>query len=547
MSLEFDSEIQLGHYSLRNKVLGVMLLLIAIALSVSVILMSRAERQLMEEQVHAQGQLIANASAVNVIEPMLVNDYPVLETYCTELISKLDDLLYIEIYREDGQLVASSYRELDLMRKRKVNHKREQQIENSNIYRSLVIADYESEDGNGTTLGEIKVELSLDRYEQLIDHHIVLLVTQFSLVFLVLALFLFVSFRRILIDPIHELASFAGELGSGNLDKPISSKGSGELLVVANILELMRINLKQSYDEIKERNHQLDCRIRERTTTLEATSSELDFVQQQLLQSEKMSAIGQLSAGIAHEINNPIGYVNSNISILDEWFINLLKLIEAYEERADGFLSPGSSEWRELEELKELLELSYIREDIPNLMKDTMEGLSRVIAIVKDLKEFSRSSDGAWEKVDIHSGLDSTINIAMGNIKQNSQVIREYGDLPNIECIPSQLNQVFMNIIVNAIQATKGSVKGVITIRTYADSGFVYIAVEDTGCGISAEQLNRIFEPFYTTKEVGEGTGLGLSVSYGIIVGHNGRIEVVSDVGEGTTFIIILPVVRDCS
>lgn len=265
---------------------------------------------------------------------------------------------------------------------------------------------------------------------------------------------------------------------------------------------------------------------------------QLQEAQEQLLQSEKMASIGQLAAGVAHEINNPVGYVNSNLGTLRQYVDDLFRLVEFYEQ-AEGSLT--EQQVAALCALKEELQFDYLREDVVSLISETLEGVDRVRAIVKDLKDFSHVDSAEWHHADLHRGLDSTLNIVNNELKYKAEVVKEYGTLPEIMCIPSQINQVFMNLLVNAAQSMES--RGTITIRTGTEgAGRVWVEIVDTGKGIPKDILNRIFNPFFTTKPVGKGTGLGLSLSYRIVERHGGRIEVSSEVGRGTTFRVTLPV-----
>jgi signal transduction histidine kinase len=186
------------------------------------------------------------------------------------------------------------------------------------------------------------------------------------------------------------------------------------------------------------------------------------------------------------------------------------------------------------------VDFNYLKEDIPSLLKESQEGLTRVTRIVQDLKDFSHVDESNWQHANLEQGIDSTLNVASNEIKYKAEVVKQYAGLPDIECMPSQLNQVFMNLLVNAAQAIDQ--KGTITVRTGSKGDEVWVEVEDTGKGIPADNLNRIFDPFFTTKPIGKGTGLGLSLAYGIIQKHHGRIEVKSEVGKGSTFRVTLPV-----
>ena len=269
----------------------------------------------------------------------------------------------------------------------------------------------------------------------------------------------------------------------------------------------------------------------------------LEEAHNQLLQSEKMASIGQLAAGIAHELNNPIGFVHSNLGTLDGYVRDLMDIIAAYEALANT-AAEDSPLLGKIRLLCEERDFNYIRDDITQLMHESKDGLGRVRRIVQDLKNFSHVSEQEWQWANLHEGLDSTLNIVWNELKYKCKVIKEYGDLPKVHCMISQLNQVFMNLLVNASHAIEK--QGTVTLRTAClDDKEVCIEVIDSGKGIAPEHLTRIFEPFFTTKPVGKGTGLGLSLSYGIINKHNGRIEVDSTPGQGTTFRVIIPINQD--
>ncbi|MDE2430825.1 MAG: ATPase [Burkholderiales bacterium] len=264
------------------------------------------------------------------------------------------------------------------------------------------------------------------------------------------------------------------------------------------------------------------------------------MAQEQLLQSEKLASIGQLAAGVAHEINNPVGYIFSNFGTLENYIDDLFAILNSYEQAESSIASDAVI--KTLNDVKEEKELDFLKEDIPALMQQSKEGIARVRKIVQDLKDFSRvDSNQEWHWSNIHHGIDSTLNIVNNEIKYKADVIKEYGDIPEVECLASQINQVIMNLVVNASHAISGD-RGKITIRTSTDGENVLIEVADNGSGIPKEIVNRIFDPFFTTKPIGKGTGLGLSLSYGIIQKHHGKISVKSEVGKGTSFFISLPI-----
>ncbi len=281
-------------------------------------------------------------------------------------------------------------------------------------------------------------------------------------------------------------------------------------------------------------------KLRSNFTELEAAHARLKQMGNQLLQSEKLASIGQLAAGVAHEINNPIGFVNSNLGTLKRYITEMLTILSAYEKSEEEM----TAETREaLTELKREIDIVYLREDIDSLLSESMDGMQRVKRIVQDLKDFSHVDTAEVQSANLEQGIDSTLNVVWNELKYKAEIIKEYGGIPNIACIPAQLNQVFMNLLVNAGQAIDEH--GRITIRTGRDEENVWVEVEDTGKGIKPEHLERIFDPFFTTKPVGSGTGLGLSLSYGIVKKHGGRIEVKSELGKGTMMRVLLPIRPD--
>ncbi len=336
-----------------------------------------------------------------------------------------------------------------------------------------------------------------------------------------------------------------------------SAKGewSGEIFIAPSSgrpivlqLQLMRLGDENAFDSRfgaifrdASEEYARGCELQNRNVELEAANTRYRSAHEQLIQTEKMASIGQLAAGVAHEINNPIGYVHSNLSTLVTYTSHLLSLIEAYEEAvARGSQNPMLSE---INEMRRRFDIEFVRTDLPQLLSESQEGVERVRKIVQDLKDFSRSdASDEWILADLHKGLDSTLNIVWNELKYKARVVKTYGELPRVQCIPSELNQVFLNILVNAGQAIEQN--GVVTVTTSLEGAEVCVAIGDDGAGIADDVLPRIFDPFFTTKAVGAGTGLGLSISYGIVKKHGGRFEVSSSPGQGTLFKIYIPVQR---
>jgi len=264
------------------------------------------------------------------------------------------------------------------------------------------------------------------------------------------------------------------------------------------------------------------------------TEAKLDETTKRLMQSEKLASLGEMAAGVAHEINNPVGYVSSNLTTLQ-------KYLTVYEEVLDA---PSTDE-AAMAALKKKVNFSFIRNDVRNLVSETQEGVERVKTIIKDLKDYARTNhSSSYVPSDIHVGLKSTLNIANNQIKNRATIKLDLGNLPLLECAPAQINQVLLNLIVNAAQSIPGDREGLITIRTSSDGESVFIDVEDNGQGMSDDILQKVFDPFFTTKDQGKGTGLGLSVSQKIIQDHAGSLTVVSSVGVGSIFKISLPITQ---
>ena len=345
------------------------------------------------------------------------------------------------------------------------------------------------------------------------------------------------SLRRSAIIPdAWEAESFFPNFGDGGrwLYFTAAPLRDGEGRIVGAIETLQDVTERRRAEEgLREHQAHLEELVARRT-------AQLSDAKQQLVQQEMLASIGQLAAGVAHEINNPIGFIHSNIGTLENYLGNLFTVLQAYQEAEPLIADPAVA--AHLKGLREKMDLPFLREDIPQLVGESKEGISRVKKIVQDLKDFSRvDSSQEWHFTDLHQGLDSTINIVANEIRYKADVVKEYGKLPQVECLASQLNQVFMNLLVNAAHAM-GAQRGTITIRTGCAGDSVWLEFSDTGSGIPESIRQKIFDPFFTTKPVGKGTGLGLSLSYGVIQKHNGRIEVASEVGKGTTFRITLPV-----
>lgn len=302
-------------------------------------------------------------------------------------------------------------------------------------------------------------------------------------------------------------------------------------------IRILNRRLKEAFKQIKSKNDKL-----------EKTLNRLKDTQSQMLQSEKMSSIGQLAAGVAHEINNPTGFVSSNLKTLSDYQREISMLMERYRNLGADIRStvnrgrcPASIEEKadRIAEEESQVDIDFIIGDTNDLIKESLEGMERIEKIVIDLKDFAHPGEDELQLADINKNLASTLNIVWNELKYKSTVKKDYGDLPLIYCYPHQLNQVFMNILVNSAQAIEK--RGEIKITTKSLNNHVEVKISDTGVGIPKENLSKIFDPFFTTKDVGKGTGLGMNVAYNIIKKHNGTIDVKSEAGKGTEFTVTIP------
>ncbi len=329
-------------------------------------------------------------------------------------------------------------------------------------------------------------------------------------------------------------------------DKIIKSLGK----VIADRTQWLNENNLRLEEEVKRRIG-TEEKLRASKAELEITVKQLRTTQSQIIQTEKMASIGQLAAGVAHEINNPTAFVSSNLRTMARYQIDLIRLVDTYEkvlsELASHCDAPQHTEtvtaaMDQSRRMADEIDLEFMRDDFPDLIEESLEGAERIKKIVADLKDFAHPGKKGRVQTDINQGLDSTINIVWNEIKYNSRLEKDYDDLPPVLCYSQQINQVFMNLLINAAQAIDKD--GLIVVRTRYSEDQVLVQISDNGCGIPAAIQSQIFDPFFTTKEIGQGTGLGLSMSYSIIEKHDGRIEVDSKEGEGTTFSIYLPVAR---
>jgi len=359
--------------------------------------------------------------------------------------------------------------------------------------------------------------------------------------------FIGLSYAEILGQPFDRLLSEAGVDVGPSFERPVECfhKGTGRWFVVSHYpfeevsgagVQATIVTIHDS-SELKKAAEELT----RKNLRLNETLAALKRSQAKVLHQEKMASIGQLAAGVAHEINNPIGFINSNLSTLGKY----LSRLSGFLAIQSGCIAAGAppEQVESVRQQQASLKIDYIVKDLEDLVRESLEGAERVRSIVADLKSFSRVDESEYKQADLNECLRSTINIVWNEIKYKATLKKELGEIPRTRCYPQQMNQVFMNLLVNAAHAIEQ--QGVITVRSWEEGGYVCVAVADTGQGIPEANLNRIFEPFFTTKEVGKGTGLGLSITYDIVKKHNGEITVRSEPGKGTVFTVRIPVVEE--
>lgn len=354
-------------------------------------------------------------------------------------------------------------------------------------------------------------------------------------------------------SPLQRLNQASQAMTSGNLEQNVEEKSPIlEVHVLARSFNTMAEQLRTSFLDLQKTNADLENRVEARTVDLKNTLNELQRTQAQIVQSEKMSSLGQLVAGIAHEINNPVNFIHGNISHLDTYTKDLLQILQLYQNLSSTYDS-------EIQAIAEEIELDFIVEDLPKMLSSIKQGTERIRTIVSGLRNFARMDESPVKDVDIHEGIENSLMLLGHRFKSKNDftccitVVKKYGNLPYVECYAGQLNQVFMNVISNAIDALeersqfqqeKGLIPdpGVIEIKTeLMRDEMVSICISDNGQGIHHTSMDKLFNPFFTTKPVGKGTGLGLSISYSILKKHGGNILVESELGKGTTVIILTP------
>jgi signal transduction histidine kinase len=343
--------------------------------------------------------------------------------------------------------------------------------------------------------------------------------------------------------PLNTLTRSAITVAQGNFNDRVPVQSADELGVLATTFNEMARTLSSRETQLQELNRNLENIVRDRTLELENSHEalkrayfDLKSAQEQLVQTEKMASLGQLVAGIAHEIKNPLNFIYGNTGFLEDYTQKIQDLLEAFEKLP----SISAEDRAAIERMKEDVHYAFIKQDLKILIDNFRDGSSRINAIVSDLRAFSRMDRDTVSEVDLHASLEMSLNLLRNQYKDRIEIHKDYGQIPKIKGYPGKLNQVFMNLLSNAFYAVKD--RGSVWIKTRSISDAVEIEITDSGSGIPQEDIKRIFEPFFTTKPVGQGTGLGLSISYGIIEQHRGKIQVASSPEKGTVFTIQLPI-----
>lgn len=500
-----------------------------------------------EEGLIQRAETVASLFATTSKDAVLSYDLASLETFSSEVM-KNPGMVYARVIGPDDALFAEAGDKQQLSKRFKADSTL-QKVTGS------VFNSYADIEESGIVYGRVEVGISTQSIDVAIAE-----AQQLSAIIAVIEMCLVALFSYFLgaylTGQLKSLRHAARSISKGELNVEVPIKGKDEIAEVASAFNRMVVNLKafrSKRDEhekaLQELNQSLEDRVARRTATLEEKHRELSCAyekikkaQAQLLQSEKMASVGQLAAGVAHEINNPVGFVSSNLESLQGYITLYQTLLEQYA----AYLNSNDEGERariagEIRQLSEEEDVDFVHEDITALLSDSIEGATRVRDIVQGLKDFSHVDNSERQLTDINKCIESTLKMANNELKYRCEVKTDLQSLPDIPCNPGQLNQVLLNLVVNASHAIED--KGVIDITTQHCGEHVEIRIKDNGKGISQENIDKLFDPFFTTKPVGQGTGLGLAIVYGIIQDHAGDILVESEVGVGTQFLIRLPVV----
>lgn len=530
--------------SLRFKTVIGVALIEALLLALLIVTVMSYQRTSAEEALLKRAKTTATLFATTTKDPLLSLDLASLDAFSRELMTN-PDLLYVRVLAEDGQ-VYSEAGAVELL-----NRTFSEDLHLDDATDGIFDASATIQEG-GIVYGRVELGFDTGSIQNIIaetrNNGIGIAVIEMGLV----ALFS-LMLGTYLTRQLKVLQRSAKRISTGDYTGQIPITSKDEIADVASAFNRMSQALLESqqtrdkYEEdLKDLNHTLEDRVERRTakinsqiTELQNANTKIADTQAKLIQSEKLASVGQLAAGVAHEINNPIGFVRSNLATLDDY-------INVYQTLIDNYRSMNSLQGEALEARRQEIasiekseDLDYINEDIKDLLKDCREGTSRVKDIVSGLRDFSHMGGKGRDLCDLNACINSTLKIVVNGLKKKCDVITDLQDIPMIIANQGEINQILMNLLVNAGQAIDES--GSIGVSTSVKDNMALVTVSDTGSGIDPANIEKLFDPFFTTKPVGEGTGLGLAISYGIIQDHGGDIDVKSELGVGTTFTISLP------
>lgn len=499
------------------------------------------------ESLNKRAQTTATLFATTTKEAVLSYDLASLDAFVSEVM-KNPDLVYARVLGPEDVVFAQAGEQTLLVRKFTPDHHAE------DVSDGTFDTFAEIREG-GAVYGRVELGLDINSLTAIITEAERRSATVAALEMGLVAMFSFIL-GTYLTRQLKVLSQAAKSISSGNLATQVPIRGKDEVAEVASAFNAMTNNLHEAHqrrnefeEQLKELNRNLEQRVQERTEELvlknrelEQANREIKLAQAKLLQSEKMASVGVLAAGVAHEINNPLGFVISNLRTLENYANNYRDLIKHYQvihQLNDHAEIEKNAE--KLKSLEEQYDLEFMNDDLDELLKDTQEGSNRVKEIVKSLKSFSHVDHSEkFEPTDLNECIETTLKVVNNELKYHCTVNLNLEPIPLVECIPGQIKQVLLNILINAGQAIVGEGTIIITTRNVDD--YVEVAIQDSGSGIPADRLGKLFDPFYTTKPVGEGSGLGLAISFSIIEDHHGEILVNSEPDRGSCFTLKLPI-----
>ena len=540
--------------SLRSKtIFGIAIieaLLLIILISVTLNFMRTTINDGLTKRASTAAQLFATTTK----DAVLSYDLASLDAFVNEVLTN-PDMIYARVLDADG-LVFSEQGTPNALAK---DFKKDEQVADidDEVFDTFALIEE-----SGIVYGRVEIGISISSirtsFQQVIRWTAGLAITEMLLVALfsfILGTYLTRQLRTLIVGA----ESISKAVSNGNYQATyVEERGKDELTRVAHSFNQLVTTLQVEHDkreeyqqDLENLNQSLENRVEQRTklladknAQLQKTNQDLQAAQAQLAQAEKMSSLGQLAAGVAHEINNPIGFVNSNLSSLKEYlgiYENLTEQLQDYLNCKDAFERRDKA--YALHDFMKEEDMAFINNDVGELVTESIEGLTRVKDIVLSLKQFSRADSNEMQLININDCIETTLKMVSNELKYHCSIDTQFSEIPDIPVHVGKLTQVITNLLVNAGHAIEG--KGEIKVSTSVRDNHVIIAIQDNGKGIEDSHMNHLFDPFFTTKKEGEGTGLGLAISYGIVQEHGGEIEVESKINEGTTFTVVLPLEQE--